>query len=136
MSQENVELIHRAIEVFNEDPASDEALSLLDPEVAWEENNPFYPGLEPVYRGWEGYLRWLQQAVIEPFQEFEIITDRLEDLGDQVLASIRLRGTGRGSGVKVEMEIFQLVAIRDGRLSRRRIFHARDEALRAAALRE
>src|SRR5436190_18760842 len=109
MSQENVELLERAIAAFNEDPGSDEALALLDPEVAWEENNPFYPGLERVYRGREGYLRWLQQAVIEPFQEFEIITDKLEDVGgDQVLASIRLRGTGRGSGVEVAMEIFQL----------------------------
>jgi len=136
MSQENVELIERAIQVFNENPASDQALSLLDAEVAWEENNPFYPGLDSVYRGHEGYLRWLQQAVVEPFQEFEILIDRLEDLGDQVLASIRLRATGRGSGVKVEMEIFQLVTVRDGRLIRRRIFHARDEAVQAAALRE
>ena len=136
MSQENVELIERAIEVFNEDPASDAALYLLDPEVAWEENNPFYPGLERVYRGRDGYLRWLQQAVTEPFQEFEIIIDKLEDLGDQVLACIRLRGTGRGSGVDAEMLIFQLVVIRDGKLARRRIYHTRNEALEAAGLSE
>jgi hypothetical protein len=78
MSQENVELIRCAIQLFNEDPASDAALDLLDPEVVWEENNPFYPGLDRFYRGRDGYLRWLRQAVIDPFEEFEILTDRLE----------------------------------------------------------
>jgi hypothetical protein len=132
MSQENVELIERAIGVFNDDPASDTALSLLDPAVVWEENNPFYPGLERVYLGHDGYLRWLNQAVIEPFQEFEIISDSLEDLGDEVLACIRLRGKGRGSGVEAEMRIFQLVLIRNGKLARRRIYHTKKEALESA----
>jgi ketosteroid isomerase-like protein len=136
MSQENVEVIEQAIRFFNDDPASEAALSLLDPDVAWEENSPFYPGLAPIYRGRDGYLRWLKQAVIEPFEEFKIITDRLENLRDQVLACIRLRAKGRGSGVQVEMQIFQLVTLRDGKLARRRIYHTRAEALEAAGLSE
>jgi ketosteroid isomerase-like protein len=136
MSRENVEVAEQAIEVFNQDPASDAALSLLDPEVVWEENTPFYPGLEQVYRGREGYLRWLRQAVMEPFEEVKIVTERVEDFGDEVLASIRLRGKGRGSGAKVEMLIFQLITVRDGKLARRRIYDTRDNALNAAGLSE
>ena len=136
MSRENVEVVQRANEVFNRDPGGEEALSLLDSELEWEENSPFYPGLEPLYRGHDGYLRWVRAAVIDPFEKVEAITDVVEDLGDEVLTCTRLRGVGRGSGVEVEMLIFSLYLVRDHKIARRRIYHTRDEALKAAGLSE
>jgi ketosteroid isomerase-like protein len=131
-----VEVVRQANQAFNRDPAGEAALSLLHPALVWEENSTFYPGLEPVYRGHDGYLRWLRQAVIEPFQEVAAVTNSFEDLGDEVLTRTRVRGVGRGSGVKVEMLIFTLFLVRDGKVARRRIYHTRDEAFEAAGLRE
>ena len=44
-----------------------------------------------------------------------------------------MRGRGRDSGVEVDLAIYQVVAVRDGQLTRMHDYATRGEALEAAA---
>jgi ketosteroid isomerase-like protein len=55
-------------------------------------------------------------------------------VGDQVLASYRVSGAGKSSGIQTEMAVFDLLTFRDGLISRRQTFYSEDEALEAADL--
>ncbi len=100
------------------------------------ENNPVWPGLRPVYVGHEGFTQWLQEAILEPWQTFENEVRDYEDFGDHVLMLSRRRGAGRLSGAAVDMPLYNLFTVRDGKIVRRRIYQARAEALEAVGLSE
>jgi ketosteroid isomerase-like protein len=134
MSEENVEIVRGANDAFHRGPEG--VLPFLDPEVEWEENNPVWPGLDPVYRGHTGFVRWLQEAILEPWQSFENEVRDYTDLGDHVLMLSHLRGKGRGSGVEVDMPLYNLFTVRSNKIVRRRIYTDRAEALQAAGLSE
>jgi hypothetical protein len=55
------------------------------------------------------------------------------DLGDWVLAPTEIRARGAG-GIPVEMRVFQLFGVRDGKVSALRAFLSEREALEAAGL--
>lgn len=60
---------------------------------------------------------------------------RMEDLGDDVLAVAVFKGVGRGSGAIASLTIAHWFKFREGRLAGLRILLP-DEALEAAGLRE
>jgi ketosteroid isomerase-like protein len=62
--------------------------------------------------------------------------ERIFDLGDRVLAFVRYRGIGKGSGVPVDVGNAQLVTLRDGKVIRWAVFGDRAKALEAARLSE
>jgi len=68
--------------------------------------------------------------------DFQIDLVELTDLGERVLARICERGRGKGSGVEVEREVFQLFTVRDERITRLRMFEDKKDALEAAGLSE
>lgn len=70
----------------------------------------------------------------EPWENFEIDWELEEAGADAALATIDMRGRGRGSGVPTEMRFFQLWTFRDGRAVRMEMFTDLDEARRAAGL--
>ena len=91
MSQESIELVHRAIDAINRREI-ESALETLDPEVEW------YPGLAAslggeatVYRGREE-CRELFQDYLEAFTDIEF--SEIRDLGDRVLAVGQMHGHG------------------------------------------
>jgi ketosteroid isomerase-like protein len=133
MSKENVEIVRRMNQALNAGNP-EVAVPLLDPDVAWEENHPVWPGLDAVYRGHAGVARWLKEAVLEPWQSFENEVLDYTDLGDHVLMLSHLRGKGRWSGVEVDMPIYNLFTVSDDKVVRRRIYEKRDEAIEAAGL--
>ena len=132
MSQENVELVRRAIDSINrgrlalEDTADDF-------EMDW--SNSVGP-LKGVYRGAE--------QVNEVFQSFREVWDRLRwdvqeviDLeGGRVLIVNRVRMRGRTSHVEVEATGIQVWTIRDGKLASVKLYQSREEALEAVGLSE
>jgi ketosteroid isomerase-like protein len=52
------------------------------------------------------------------------------------LVALKLRASGRASGIEGEFRIFQAWTIRNGKLVRLESYLSRDEALEAAGLRE
>ena len=132
MSQENVELVRRAIDSINrgrlalEDTADDF-------EMDW--SNSVGP-LKGVYRGAE--------QVNGVFQSFREVWDRLRwdvqeviDLeGGRVLIVNRVRMRGRTSHVEVEATGIQVWTIRDGKLASVKLYQSRADALEAVGLSE
>ena len=77
------------------------------------------------------------EAVDEMWNKFEAEIEEVIDAGDTVVTATRISGVGRGSGVQVEMQLFQVLTVRDGRvLHVTGGYRDRAEALEAAGLKE
>jgi ketosteroid isomerase-like protein len=57
-------------------------------------------------------------------------------MGDHVVAAVRLRGRGRGSGVEVDARFYEVYTLSHGKILRMDQFTQRSEALQAVGLRE
>ena len=131
MSQENIDLVRRAIDTFNRRDMTS-FLDLLDPDVEWV---PILAVLEGrVYRGHKEVQRWVEE--LDPDWEFfEVYSEELRDLGDLVLIFGHWRARGRASGVESEQPATWLYEMKGGKVARMHTFTDRDEGLRAAGLR-
>jgi ketosteroid isomerase-like protein len=132
MSQENVEIVRRCQEFWARRDFSP-ITELLDPDMVIDlSRNVFNPD---VYRGYDG-LRHFVDAIDEMWDEFEVETKELLDAGDQVVSAVRVSAIGR-DGVEVDMQVFQIWTLRDGKVVRvTGGYRDRAEALEAAGLRE
>jgi ketosteroid isomerase-like protein len=73
------------------------------------------------------------------FEAFEHVTFDLEDMveaGEEVVASIRISGQGRESGLVIDQRLFAVWTAHGGRVVRVRGYRDQAEALEAAGLRE
>lgn len=93
------------------------------------------PGMDPVSYGHDGYRKVWQQ-MIDSFEDFHAEPEELFDLGDTLLATTQYRGHGSGSGVPVNLPLFQLFRLRRGLVFWQKDFSDRSEAFEAAGLRE
>src|SRR5512132_3332289 len=100
MSQENVELVRRCYELWEQRDFRSEILEeLLDAHFVFDlSRNVFNPD---VYRGHEGFRRYVE-AVEEAWEDFEGTPLEFIDWGDRVVTAVRISGRGRRSGVEVE----------------------------------
>jgi uncharacterized protein len=132
MSQENVEVVRRAIAGYNRIDV-DLVEELFDPDVRLE---PILAGVEGVtYRGRTGILEWRSQ-LDEIFAEVHADYSRIEESGDVVLVTGKTTGQGRTSGVPIEQHWVAAVRLRQGKISYVAFCRTRAEALEAAGLRE
>jgi ketosteroid isomerase-like protein len=133
MSQENVEIVRRCDEfwakrdysfireVVHPDGAIDLSRNELNPEV---------------YRGYDGFLRWVK-TVEEIWDQFTVVPEEFIDAGERVFVGIRISGQGKGSGVEVNMRVFNVWTFRDGKVWRLTGgYRDRAEAREAAGLSE
>jgi ketosteroid isomerase-like protein len=130
MSQENVEIVRRAVAAIN-DRDLDAYLSCCSEHV--ELRTPLIAG---VYEGREGIQRWLSD-VEDAAPDFRIDINRVEAVGPgQVLAFIRTRSTGRATGIPLGFEATNVYDVVGGKITRIRIFLDARKALKAAGLEE
>ena len=131
MSRHNVELVRRIYEHWARKEWS-LIPEFFDPDAEVDlSRNVFNPG---TYSGYAGIHRLLQ-GVDEMWDDFRILPTELVDAGDKVLATVRIGGTGKESGVEVEMQVMNVWTIRDAKVVR--IvggYRDRAEALAAAGL--
>jgi ketosteroid isomerase-like protein len=141
MSQENVEIVRRAVDAYNAfmrgELSSEALVELFDPQIEfhWHDQRT-YPDIPQHLRGapeligfWEQFRgAWVGLA----WETLEFI----EAPEDRVLAVVRQRGRGRESGVPIEIHFFDVVTIRDGKVRKIEFFRHRADALEAAGLRE
>jgi ketosteroid isomerase-like protein len=126
MSQENVELVRRFLEAFNETGEFSE--ELLDPDVAFViDPASFVAG---TYRGHDG-VRTLLRLTAEVFDEFRYELDELIDLDDAVLALIRMRVRGTQSGAVGTQEGALEFRFNEGRIVLYRSYLRRQDGLEA-----
>jgi ketosteroid isomerase-like protein len=134
MSQENVEILRRAVLAFDRG-AEDEWIA------AWDPNAELYdftelPDVPQPYRGHEGVRQWATnvRSVLGDFRMNPRAFTRIDD--DAVLMDVEVRGVGERSGVPVGMTVHVLAWIQGDKIALTRAFLDRDQALEAAGLRE
>ena len=111
MSQENVEIVRAGFEAWNRGDLKS-AAEVISPQWEWHPAR-LYPGTDAVYRGLEGYTRFWN-TFREPWESVHIELERIEDLGDRVLALMMFSARGKGSGVDVTSEYANVFTFRDG----------------------
>jgi ketosteroid isomerase-like protein len=132
MSQENVELVRRGHEAFEQGDLS-AALGLLDPEVVCYTAAPL-PDPD-TYHGTEGFLRWFARWT-EGFDDYVQHAEEFVDAGEHVIARVYQRGSGAQSGAPVESRFWFLHTLRNGKIVRMGVHASEAQALEAARLRE
>ena len=115
MSQENVESERRLYALRLGSDLLSAAEELVHPDAVIDmSQNIFNPN---VYFGFDGLRRFIAQ-VNEMWEDFRVEFDELIDMGDNVVAAHRISGKGRESGVEVEMPVFAIWTLRDGKVVR------------------
>jgi ketosteroid isomerase-like protein len=140
MSQENVELVRRLLDMFAKRD-HEAVFAFYDPDIEWDATAaPDFGAVDDlsgIYRGHEGvrtyWRRWLQA-----WENIEFELQDVVDAGDEVVALIcNQRQWGRHSGLVTEMPPYGLVfTIRDGKVVRWRSYPSQESALEAAGLRK
>jgi hypothetical protein len=106
MSQENVEIVRRAIATYGRTGLPPE--DLFDPEIeVWE--SPELPG-EMAGKGYGNLVR-ANETLLDSFEEWSIEAERFIDLGERILVFVRFRVKGKGSGVQVDAPLAYLLTL-------------------------
>jgi ketosteroid isomerase-like protein len=132
MSEENVEVVQRAITALN-GRHIDRYLACCTEEVTLRTPMVAFTG---VYEGPEGIRRFFSD-VEDAAPDFHIDVERIEALSDKrVFAFLRITATGRVSGIPTGVETANVYDFAEGRIRRIDIYTDRSEALEAVGLRE
>jgi ketosteroid isomerase-like protein len=125
MSQKNVEIVRRFLVVDE----FDEALTYADPDIVWnpveESSAQGHDAVRASTARWKG--EW---------DDYELISEDFAAVGDRVVATVRFRARGRGSGIEVDGRLYDVFTVRDGKIVRMDQFTEQSEALEAIGLRE
>ena len=147
MSQENVEIVRRAIELMEEGMRRGDLGAAFDQSVRegivasnteWRAGMRGGEGVAGMgdVAGREGFSELLTTWT-EDFDDFEQETEAIIDAdNDRVVAITRNHGTGKGSGAPVELRTAQVFTLEADRIVRVDIFRKPEAALEAAGLSE
>ena len=131
MSQENVEIVRQTWNAYSERGIE----AVLDYVAEDWVGEAFPDGVEGPWEGKAGVLEryrvftaaW-QDLVFEPVEFI--------DAGDNVVAVVAMRGSGKASGAPLDITAAYVYEIRDGEIVRDRPFTSWGQALEAVGLRE
>jgi ketosteroid isomerase-like protein len=131
MSEANVEIVRRGFEAWNAGDM-DAFRELCDHEIivqfaeGWLEPRPFV-GREAVMRQWHRLRETFDADAVEPISDFI-------EAADRVLVRQIWRGVGRGP--RSNIELTNVITVRNGRIVYQEFFWDHAEALEAAGLSE
>jgi ketosteroid isomerase-like protein len=144
MSQENVETVQRAFEIFNRYRETDRSREERDrafevfAELATQDfeyvEPPEWPGAG-VHRGLDEY-REVLEGFFEALSQMTAEIEETFDAGDRVVVFVRWRARGTSSGAEWEMRPGQVFTLRDGKIAKQEVYLDRSRALEAAGLSE
>ena len=132
MSEENVELVRRVYDAWNE--RGPESIEQFWAEDAEFHDPPNFPDSR-VVRGRDAIAAYqTDQVRVLGDMKFALVDVRERD--QTVVSRIELTIHGPASGIDVPGEIAQVIEVVDGRVQRLRVFMTWEEALEAAGLSE
>ena len=76
------------------------------------------------------------RGIFDVYEDFRVEPSEFIDAGDRVLVVSRALGTAKGSGLDLDMDVFSVWTVIDGRLVSNAVFTNRKGALEAAGLSE
>jgi len=134
MSQENVEIVRRWVEFYNERD-TDGLIRLTTPDY---EMKSVFAGVESggIFRGYAGFPFEYFKTLDDAYEQFELVAEDFIDVGAAVLMVAHIDWRGRGSGAEGRGPLFALFWLRAGRVFREESFTVRADALEAAGLSE
>src|SRR5438876_10862701 len=109
MSQENVEIVRRGVEAFEDD--EEVWIQTLDPDLVWY---PIEDGHIPA-TGIDG-AKGVRQRWLDTWEGHSIAVEDLTGVDENVVATIHVSGRGKGSGVEVNLQVYGHWKLRDGRI--------------------
>jgi ketosteroid isomerase-like protein len=112
-------------------PDFDQHTAILHPEVEWRTN---WPGLAPAVHGVDGVRRWAEEF-LDPWEwvRFEV-REVIEVDEETAFVWSHAHARGKGSGVDAEMDIYDVLTFRGGRIVLRRTWADRASALATAGI--
>ena len=134
MSQENVEIVRRVIDVMEAEGFQASLPIFLEaahPDIELRED-PAWPG-SATYRG----VEQVRQVFLDRMDtlDFDQETEDLLSVDDKVVALVRWAARGKASGAQGEISMAMVWTIRDGAVTGLEFFLDRDRALEAVGLR-
>jgi ketosteroid isomerase-like protein len=132
MPQENVEIVRRSIEAWNERDLTAWTASLHpDAEIDWSRSRaPF----KDVYRGRDG-AKIFWDVFWSTFEDVQVETHGFTEVGSEVLVPNTVHMRGR-EGIEVIARTALVFWIENGHIIRLRLFQEQADALEAAELSE
>jgi ketosteroid isomerase-like protein len=128
MSRENVELVQRALEHFM--ATGEPPWEMFDEGVEVHDHDTPDQG---EYRGHAGLRRWLEEWGAA-WAEWSIEPEEFIDAGDRIVAVIRMKTEGQGSGVETERQDAMVITMRAGLWLRVDYYNNRKQALESVGL--
>jgi len=132
MSQENVEVVRRALAAFDSG-AIEQVLAMVGPD--FEARVAPELSAEPdTYRGSEGVRRYFD-SFREAFEQIRFEVEQLTDAGDSgVVVGMRMTAVGKVTKIGVEQRNAGVWTVLDGKVARIETYARLDDALRAAGM--
>jgi uncharacterized protein len=121
MSAENAALVRGIYENFARGDIP-QALAALDPGIEWvESDEPFLPH-RGTHVGPGAVAREVFGNVMNHFEEFAVVPERIHDAGDQIIVEGRATGTTK-AGRKLDAPAAWVWTVRNGRATRNVNYH-------------
>jgi ketosteroid isomerase-like protein len=128
VSRENLEIVERGIEAFNE-RGVEGIIPFIHPD--FEATTPPNLASEPdTYRGHDGVRRWFD-SFYEVMDQIRWDAHSFQQVGDEVVVEFALRARGKTTGLDFGQEAVMVWTLRDGKGMRIQLFETLDEALAA-----
>lgn len=129
MSEENVEVVRCVYARWSKGDFS--SSDVYSPDFTLVIN----PGIPEsgTYAGRDALVRYMT-GFLESWDHISISARSFESTADKVLAAVVQHGTGRSSGVSVELAFFHVWTVRDGAAARCEVLRDEDQARRLAGL--
>ena len=130
VSQENIELVRSAFDAWNRGEVEAFADHMVE-DVAWLEVSGRPEGGVSARRG-RNRLRHSLESLFEAWESYRLEVERIDDIGNRVLAVVREVARGRASGLEVDSHWGYLITVDGGQIVRVEAYRDPAVALKAA----
>jgi ketosteroid isomerase-like protein len=134
VSQDNVELVESALDAWNRGEIEAFA-GLVAEDVAWVEVSGRPEG-EAGERLGRDRMRQSLESMLEAWDSYRLEVERIDDVGDRILAIVREVGRGRASGLEIDGRWGYLITVQNGKIGRIEAYRDAALALEMAGLGE
>ncbi len=130
MSQENVEIVRRGFETWEEGDFGAH-LRLVHQDIVCSRVAPL---INPkTYHGLDGYLEFAGEW-LAPYDDLRFLPSEYTEVGGRILVEVPQEGRLAGSNQVVKGTFWFLMSLRDGKIIRVDTYGERDQALEAAGV--